>query len=41
MSGFEVYDSIEKHIRGVQQLQQQQREPGWYEVIGISQFGKR
>jgi hypothetical protein len=29
-SGFEDYDSIWKHTRGVQQQQQlQQREPGW------------
>jgi len=32
----EVYDSIKKHIRGAQQRQQQQREPGWYAVIAIS-----
>jgi hypothetical protein len=36
MSGFEVYDSIEKHIRGRLQRQQQQGEPGWYAVIAIS-----
>jgi hypothetical protein len=40
MSGFEVYDSIEKHIRGLQQRQQQQTEPGWYTVIAISSLRK-